>query len=148
MITSILLWFTVVVIFSYVVALIKKKYPSFSWTHALAFIVILVLLLGLGSCSYKVYRRATTPPITVEFPSSGEGYATKEIGLKAWLNPMRTYLRATEPTRYVFVENPEVTFDDLGPIGQNSKEWFNMPAGKYLVYPLKGDKTYFHWWQN
>lgn len=36
--------------------------PNMSWGRTLATIVILVLLLGLGSCSYKVYRRATTPP--------------------------------------------------------------------------------------
>jgi len=27
------------------------------------------------------------------------------------------------------------------------KIWHNMPAGKYLIYPLEADKLYIRWWQ-
>jgi hypothetical protein len=41
-----------------------------------------------------------------------------------------------------------VFFDDKeGPVNTNHKDWKNMPSGKYLVYPLKGDRVYFRWWQ-
>jgi len=84
----------------------------------------------------------------VEFPISGEGHATKEVGLKAWLDPEKTYTRPSRPARYVFVEDTDVFFDDKeGPVNTNHKDWKNMPSGKYLVYPLKGDRVYFRWWQ-
>ncbi len=86
--------------------------------------------------------------LVAEFPITGEGHATKEIGLKAWLDPEKTYLRPSRPARYVFVEDTDVFFDDKeGPVNTNHKDWKNMPSGKYLVYPLKGDKVYFRWWQ-
>jgi len=48
----------------------------------------------------------------------------------------------------VFVKNPSIFFDDVGPgIGHNKEIWREKPAGEYLVYPLGVDQIYFRWWQ-
>ncbi len=86
-------------------------------------------------------------PVVVEFPLSGEGHATKDVGLKAYLDPTRTHTRPSKDARYVFVEDPDVVFDDLVGSNVNHQAWVDMPSGKYLVYPLSGDQIYFRWWQ-
>jgi len=97
--------------------------------------------------------KATPAP---EFPTAGEGVATKSTPVKAWLDPGRTYVRPMRsstdetpaPARYVLVENPAKYFDDVGPdLNQNHRAWDKMPAGQYLVYPLRDDEIYFRWWK-
>ncbi|OGI67856.1 hypothetical protein A2738_03175 [Candidatus Nomurabacteria bacterium RIFCSPHIGHO2_01_FULL_42_15] len=98
------------------------------------------------------YARAHPPaPIVVEYPTSGAGIATK-AGLKAYLDPEKTSLRAKKQTRYVFVEDTSIYFDNNSGPDQKSrdekqKEWENMPPGRYTVYPLGEEKVYFRWWQ-
>lgn len=161
---------------------IKRKKEDASstptnWMGVITKLAVVVLLLSLGSCffftGYATYKTATTPKppppntsatmpqssqpsVAPEYPTSGEGYATKEVGLEAWLDPMKTYLRPTSDenpdvpraARYVFAKNKKLFFDDTGPsIGTKKELWWKMPAGNYLVYPLKEDKIYFRWWQ-
>jgi hypothetical protein len=98
-------------------------------------------------------RQTTQAPVVIpEYPTSGEGHATKEAGIKAWLDPMKTYVRPSRPARYVFVEDTTLFFDDTsGAVVDTTahhKEWLQMPAGKYLVYPIKDDDNiFFRWWQ-
>jgi hypothetical protein len=137
--------------------------------------ILFAVLLGLGLILFlgmKKYRSYTAeveaekaraeayaivhPPVPFmkpEYPSSGEGHATKETPVKAWLDPMKTHYRPSRPARYVFVEDTELFWDDTegAKVESNSTEhhkvWLNMPAGKYLVYPLGVDRIYFRWWQ-
>ena len=91
-----------------------------------------------------------------EYPPSGSGVATKAVPLKCWLDPGRTYVRPMRsstdetpaPAQYVLVGNPAEYFDDVGPgLNQNHRAWEKMPAGQYLVYPLRDDEIYFRWWK-
>lgn len=144
----------------------RPSRPNVHWGWIVGVLGVLLLLAitgGIRGCIKKSQAEevakekarqeaiafAKANPIIVEFPISGEGHATKQVGLKAWLDPTRTYTRPSRAVRYVFVEDTEVFFDDIGPgiNSNNNKEWLNMPAGKYIVYPLKGDRIYFRWWQ-
>lgn len=93
------------------------------------------------------------PNVPPEYPTSGSGHTTQATPIKAWLDPMKTFLRPSRAARYVFVEDPEMVFDETYTEGLESnstphrKQWLAMPAGKYLVYPLGADKIYFRWWQ-
>lgn len=136
--------------------------PGWTWF----ILVIIIVLLGIGGCISSCHKKAkakevarqqaiayalTHPPLPPEFPTSGEGHATKQVGLKVWLDPMKTYVRASKPARYVFVEDPDLFFDNTENARvQNTehyKKWLDMPPGKYLVYPIKEDRLYFRWWQ-
>ena len=124
-------------------------------TLALAFVLWAIIVLG--SCAHCAYKKTTDEPTSlVEYPISGDGVATKVVGLRCWLDPSKTYVRPVcsqttptpAPARYVFAENLTIFFDDTGPgIDYNSKKWQGMPAGRYFVYPLKDDMIYFRWSQ-
>ena len=82
------------------------------------------------------------------FPTSGEGWATKQVGVKAWLDPKHTFTRASgKYARYVLAENPNLFFDDTDVVATTNKNWQQFPAGNYIVFPLGTDKIHFHWWQ-
>lgn len=86
-----------------------------------------------------------------EFPTSGSGVATKAIGLKAYLDPLKSSTRPSKSARYVFVDNPKLFFDDVGTngkIGNNAKIWWKMPPGRYVVYPIGAEDITFSWWHN
>jgi len=91
------------------------------------------------------------PMFVPEYPISGAGHATKEVGLKAYLDPMKTYVLPSRPARYVFIEDTSVFFDDTEGARVDTTEhhqvWLDMPPGEYLVYPIGADKVYFRWWQ-
>jgi len=91
----------------------------------------------------------TAPPEDPEYPRSGEGYTTKEVGLKCWLDPRHTYTRPSGPARYVVANHPSMFFDDVeGTKVQVNTTWQGMPAGKYIVYPIsRDDEIFFRWWQ-
>jgi len=89
---------------------------------------------------------ATTPPDDPEFPRSGSGYATKTAGVKCWLDPMKSNVRPAEPVRYVVADHPSLFVDDHLD-RRNDKKWWRMPAGRYIIYPLKeGEEVYVRWW--
>jgi formylglycine-generating enzyme required for sulfatase activity len=91
---------------------------------------------------------ANVPTVVVEFPTSGSGRATKEVGLKAYLDPRRTEGRLSGPAKYVFADNPALSFDDKpGPMdAATAQRWWSMPAGNYIVYPRGVDEISFTWW--
>jgi hypothetical protein len=93
------------------------------------------------------------PPVegTLDFPAKGEGHATKKVGLRAWLNPMKTHTRPSREVRYVFAEDTTIFFDDTAGADETKyhlieRKWWRMPAGKYIVYPLRSDDVFFRWW--
>jgi len=121
----------------------------------------LLLLLIARSCdtpttadnaSPPIATVSPTPPPAPTFPTSGEGHANKEVGLKAYLDPQRTFTRPSGRARYVFAEDPSLYYDDLAgaSINRDAKRrriWWDMPEGKYIVYPLEADDIFFRWWQ-
>jgi len=90
------------------------------------------------------------PTVDMEYPTSGSGRATKEVGLKAYLDPLRVHTLPSGPARYVFAEDRSVFFDDMAGAKidetESRKIWWKMPAGKYIVYPLVVDEIIFKWW--
>lgn len=113
-----------------------------------------------GVFSSKHVEAPPPPALTEvihEYPTSGSGIATKAMPLKAWLDPPKMYVRPTKTVngitiprsaRYVFASDPSIYFDDVGPgLNNNHTAWANMPAGFYLVYPLKDYAIDFRWWQ-
>ena len=94
---------------------------------------------------------ATVAPTPVEFPTFGEGHATKTAPIKTWLDPKRTFTRPSGPARYVFAEDSSLFFDDVEGAKidrtENRKIWQDMPEGKYLVEPLDGGDIFFRWYQ-
>ena len=134
-----------------------SKPNNFPWPWLVGLVVLVLVGWGIWAFVHRerpkktdrtttIYIPAPTP--VLEFPTSGDGWATKEVGLKAYLDPMRTYTRPRGPARYELAKDRSVYFDDDGPgIGANKEVWYEMPPGEYLVFPLKGDRIYFRWWQ-
>ena len=95
--------------------------------------------------------KATTASVVMEFPISGEGHARRGVGLKAYLDPQRSFTRPSGPAKYVFAEDTSLFFDDTEgakvDLTAHRKEWQQMPAGKYVIYPLDRDDIFFKWWQ-
>ena len=124
--------------------------------------IALVLATTYGSHQYNVTEEAKVQAERariaefartniVEYPICGKGHATNGIGLKAWLDPMKTHIRTTKPARYVFVKDTDSFFDNVGNSQTETEErkkiWWNMSAGEYIVYPINGERLYFQWWQ-
>lgn len=90
----------------------------------------------------------TTVTDDPEYPRAGSGFATKENGIKCWLDPMKTFVRPLKPVRYVVADHPKIFIDDHLD-RRNDKTWYRMPAGKYIIYPLnskEGEEVYVRWW--
>lgn len=95
------------------------------------------------------------PVVAPEYPTHGEGHATKEVGLKAWLDPKKTHVHPSRPARYTFVQDPTLSWDDCAGarVESNSSNhvrvWLEeMPAGEYTIRPInEGDRIFFRWWQ-
>jgi len=82
-----------------------------------------------------------------EFPKAGEGYATEE-GLKAYLDPLKTNTRVSGTVRYTYIRNPQITITDSpGANGIDSKKWWAMPAGYYLITTEENNRVFIKWWQ-
>ena len=150
----------------------RSKGISWSWLGGATFLV----LLGWGALKYlnrpresdepdrevRDTRPASPAPTyiqqvagsggTFEFPVSGEGHATKTNGVRAWLDPIRTSVFPSQPARYVFVEDTVVFFDDTEGARvdrtPHHQVWLDMPAGRYIIYPLGNrDRIFVRWWQ-
>ncbi len=74
-----------------------------------------------------------------KFPTSGEGYATRETPVKAFLNPLNGKptqrnddTSRVSRARYVLASDTTKYFDSPGP----NSEWHKMPIGDYLIYPI------------
>ena len=97
-------------------------------------------------------KKATSAPATPpEYPRSGSGHLTKDVGIKAFIDPAWTYTRPTGRVRFVFVKDPEIVFDDLAGVEverdpKRDRAWRRMPAGEYIVYSLENRKIWFKWW--
>lgn len=146
------------------ITITESKTEPYQSTPGWAWVVfwILAVTVGVGSCkqsneakktALENTRRAVAaiPAPVVEYPISGEGHATKEVGLKVWLDPMKTSTRTSRAARHVFVEDPAVFYEHDEVTGEQppekKKQWEMMPKGKYLVYPLTGDRIFFQWSQ-
>lgn len=92
---------------------------------------------------------APAPAVVEEYRHFGEGFATKDIGLKVWLDPLKTSADCSAPARYILEGHTDVFFEDpcKNISGEELRRWWKFPAGNYLVYPAKGNEIYFHWWQ-
>ena len=137
-----------------------------SWVETLIIIAVAVCApLWMKSCMVDVMGKIFAPTPTtyiinntpaptrlLDFPKAGEGPAKRGVGLKAYINPQKTYTRPSGPAKYVLATNPDVFFNDTAGENldhQNNKQWWSMPAGEYFVYPLKEgvEEIYFRWWQ-
>lgn len=124
----------------------------------------IAVLLGLGYWKLRpkepIYTTTSTTnvagtssnamPVVDDFPISGEGHATKEVGIKAYLDPLKTHTRPSGPAKYVFVEDESLFFNDTAGsrIDKTTNNvWWEMPAGRYVIYPLGRDHIFFKWWQ-
>ena len=90
-------------------------------------------------------------PVAAEFPISGEGHATRESPVKAWLDPAHSQIRPSRPERLCLAEDPAVCFNDTAGADQSKvrlieQKWEEMPAGKYLIYPLRDSVVFVRWW--
>src|SRR3989344_2882722 len=119
---------TTIVIFAIVlVSMVAFVLYAYKKSQAPTAILALALLIAWGArgCSdarheaaeeaQRVAQKAAAqilPPV-LEFPTSGEGHATKEVGLKAYLDPRRTFTRPSGPARYVFAKDTHLSFDDM-----------------------------------
>lgn len=135
-----------------------SKPNNFHWPWLVGLVVVGLVGWGIWAFVHRerpkktdrtttIYIPAPTP--VLEFPTSGDGWATQEAGLKAYLDPHRTYTRSFgKGSRYVFVEDSTITFNDLPGDNINHGDWLKKPAGEYMVYPPKGvEKIHFRWWQ-
>jgi hypothetical protein len=143
-----------------------------AWIYSVApLLVALVLLLWYGKGYVVEHKKAVVaeekataahvaahppaPVVAPEYPTHGEGHATKEVGLKAWLDPKKTHVHPSRPARYTFVQDPTLSWDDCAGarVESNSSKhvrvWLEeMPAGEYTVKPInEGDRIFFRWWQ-
>ena len=84
------------------------------------------------------------PPEDPEYPHSGEGYATRVIGLKVWLDPGKSHTRSSGPARYV-VENHRTMYY-IDRMDGRDTGFRSFPAGRYLVYPVGDGEVFFRWW--
>ena len=82
-----------------------------------------------------------------EFPKVGEGYATEE-GLKAYLDPLKTTYTVWGTIRYTYIRNPQITIIN-DPVTKkfDSKKWWAMPAGYYLITTENNERVFVKWWQ-
>lgn len=130
-------------------------------------IIIIVLTVGLlfltGKSSSSQEKETTKTEkennqsfqvVTAEFPTSGQGYATMEKPIKAYLNPLRshTVVLGAGHTKFVLVSDTNIFYfcackkPDTTKTGK-IEEWWKMPAGNYLVYPNGKDEIMFSWQQ-
>jgi len=169
--THILIWALPLILLVVLIIIWGVPKPNISWKWLVSLVTIVLVGWGIWWFIHRPAKPATptstylapatpvataTPYDNPEYPRSGSGIATKAEPLKAWLNPKRTCTRArknpeTEKqagARYIFVEDPTITFDDLPGDNINHGEWLRKPPGKYMVYPIPGvEKIHFRWWQ-
>lgn len=142
--------------------------PSWTWGILVAICLILITIGLASNCNQKKAEEearakeaaaeyaathptptpiaTTQPPDDPEFPRSGSGYATKSAGVKCWLDPMKSNIRPVGPVRYAVADHPSLFVDDHLD-RRNDRKWWRMPAGKYIIYPLKeGEEVYVRWW--
>lgn len=150
------------IVVAFVAAWCKKNDKKRGWI--LGIIAAIAMMIGIRSCvsthkkgqearenarAEERARIARIPP--PEYPLAGEGHAKAGVGIKAYLDPKRTYTRPSGPAKYVFAEDTSLFFDDVeGHVVDrtpNRQKWQEMPEGKYIVYPLVRDDIYFKWWQ-
>lgn len=85
-----------------------------------------------------------------EFLKSGQGYATMEKPIKAYLDPFKSHTRIADNgnAKYVLAANPEKFFDCNAKPEETSRTWLEMPAGNYLIYPSNTNSggVSFKWW--
>jgi hypothetical protein len=87
----------------------------------------------------------------IEFPTSGEGYATMDKPIKAYIDPHKTHTRPVGCVRYTFFDNPSIWIIERGPVEGNSgidvNKFLSMPAGRYVVTPEGTENAFLRWWQ-
>ncbi|OGI65382.1 hypothetical protein A3A95_00820 [Candidatus Nomurabacteria bacterium RIFCSPLOWO2_01_FULL_39_18] len=113
-------------------------------------LLLLLISRSCGSSTPPASSRTVAPVPPPEYPRSGEGFLTKDVGIKAYIDPLRATTRTTGRIRYVFVKDPTVTFDDLpGKVERDRKRdkaWRDMLAGEYMVYSLEDRRIWYKWW--
>jgi hypothetical protein len=100
---------------------------------------------GLGHTSrrqqYVAPRPAPAPviaePENPEFPHAGTGFATRDAGLKVWLDPHRSFCHPNRPAVYEVAGHPNVYYIDH--LDGRDSAWRKFPVGEYVVYPYGDD---------
>ena len=97
-------------------------------------------------------RETWETSIEVKFPVSGEGPATTVSPVRAYLNPLRSKTRVLGEgfARFVLVSDTTKFFlcDEKPEMAsRHIEEWWSMPSGDYLIYPVGREKILFSWWQ-
>jgi len=88
--------------------------------------------------------------ISNRFQTSGSSHTTKGAPLRVYLDPKKVHLRPSGPVCYTLEADSAVSICDTAP-GTTidhafEEDWWNMPAGWYLVSPLGAEKRRFRWY--
>lgn len=127
----------------------------FGWI-GIIFGALLILWVGskaIGGVVELFTPSPSSPVCTTSsfYPSSGEGYASVNQPIKAYLNPQRSHTRPQGVVRYEFENDPSVWIIEYGPAegnkGIDQYKWWSMPKGNYIITPVNPEETiYFYWY--
>jgi len=80
---------------------------------------------------------------------SGKEVATTENPVRAYLDPLKTYVRVIGEGEALIVlennQNQSIIADENTNAGIGIEKWWAMPAGIYLVYPRIKKEIIFYW---
>ena len=119
-------------------------------------ILVMIIIKGCDTPRDKTSPLSSTTNDTgnnysSNFPTSGEGHATLDKPIKAYLIPLKTHIKVLGAghTKFVLVSNPNIFFICAckkyeGESG-NIENWYHMPAGNYFIYPYQRDEVAVSW---
>ncbi len=139
-------------------AILKVKTSTWS-----TIIIIIVVMFILGNwIAYGVDQYSINHPKKVEtenvinnttnssVSSSGKEIATMNKPIRAYLDPLKNYIRIIGPgnAKCVLESNPSkfFIFDEKPGVNKHIKKWRTMSAGYYLIYPDGTDEIVFLWY--
>jgi len=142
----------------------KVPVPERKWI----ILILSVILLFVVIFWVKSYRKDSPSPSSSNYNSGKKGkskpekstsfYSTsgKEVAImdkpvKAYLDPLKSHTRIEGPgdAKFVLESDKTVSFicnEKPGTESGHIQDWWAMPAGNYLIYPVGVTKIVFSWW--
>ncbi|MES2416245.1 MAG: hypothetical protein V4504_00930 [Patescibacteria group bacterium] len=137
----------------------KKTKTADIISKIILYVGIIAISYGLWyyfSDKWNVNINKETGNIEV-FSTEGNGYATKNNPVKAYLDPKLSYTRhrhgngapGIAKAKYVLASNHHLFFisSDAPEDTSNINAWAEMPAGNYLIYPIDEEGITFWWYK-
>ena len=130
-----------------------QSVPSWTWMLLVATCLLIFIIGWVSSCNKipSATENVEGNNYSSNFPTSGEGYATLDKPIKAYLIPLRTHIKVLGAghTKFVFASDPNTFFICAckkyeGESG-NIEDWYHMPAGNYFIYPYQRDEVAVSW---